>query len=191
MKKTDLEALLAIAGLIMAWLFIDNVLKRNKLAELQKEIDENKNLNSEIRSKLKELIENNKEVEPKIASELGQIVALLEIKQDSTAVFKLAKIIENLLKELYKEDPGIHELAVKNGRKSPSFADYLDYAKVKQVITQEDFHLLSVLKIIRNQEGHELAVKKEKSLVLASFVAGMSLILKLCRILHRKEITYS
>jgi len=189
MKNTKIETFLAIAaGFLIIWLLIDNNNKKKKIKELHDEIDENQNLTIEIKKKLKELIENNTEIDPKIANELGQIVGLLEIKQDSTAIFKLAKIIENLLHELFENDPDIKTLAQKNGRKSPAFADYLEHAKNKKILSGEDFHLLSILKIIRNEEAHELDVKKEKSRMMAVFISGLSLILWLCRLLKKKSL---
>lgn len=135
-----------------------------------------------------ELIQNHKEVDPQIAGELGQIIGLLEIKQDTTAVLKLAKIIENLLKELFQADQEFRTFIKTTGRKKPVFTDYLDFAKEKRLFTNEDFHLLSVLKIIRNEEAHELNVKKDKSRIIAAFIAGMSLIIGLCKLLKKKSI---
>ncbi len=189
MSKSNFGGVIAfVAGVVIAYLLIDSITKKIKIKELQKEIDENENLNKEIRTRLSELIQNNKEVDPKIANELGQIVALLEIKQDTTAVMKLAKIIENLLKELHHGDAELKELAKANGRKSPVFADHLEHAKNKKVITPEDFHLLSIMKIIRNEEAHDLAVHKDKSKIFAAFISGLGLVLGLCRMLKRKTI---
>ena len=189
MKKSDFGTIIAIvAGIVIAFLLVDNVLKKMKIEELQKEIDGNENLTKELRNKLKELMQNNKEIDPKIANELGQIIALLEIKQDTTAVSKLAKIIENLLKELFKEDKELWVLAEANKRKTPVFADYLQYAKNRNIISSEDFHLLSVLKIIRNEEAHDLDIHKEKSRILAAFIAGVGFVLSLCKLLNKKTI---
>lgn len=177
-----------VVGIIILWLLIENSNKDKKIAELQKEIDENENINEEIKKRLTELIQNNHEIAPQIANELGQIAALLEIKQDTTAVFKLAKIIENLLKQLYKGNAKLKEIAKKYGRKTPVFNDYLEHAKDENVITTEDWHLLSVMKIIRNEEAHEVDVKKDRTRILASFISGMGIILGLCRMLKKKTI---
>jgi hypothetical protein len=189
MKKTDIiVAIAVIAGVVITWLLIDNKLKQLRILDLQKVIEDNENLSKEIKLKLTELIQNNKDIDPKIANELGQIVALLEIKQNTTAISKLAKIIENLLKELYKEEKSLLEITQKNGRKKPVFADYLECAKEKNIISAEDFHLLLVLKIIRNEEAHDLDVHKEKSRLIAAFIAGLSIVLSLCRLLNKKTI---
>lgn len=189
MKNNKLiVALGVVAGIIILWLLIENSNKDEKIAELQKEIDENENINEEIKKRLTELIQNNHEIAPQIANELGQIAALLGIKQDTTAVFKLAKIIESLLKQLYKGSDKLKEVAKKHGRKTPVFNDYLEHAKDEKVITTEDWHLLSVMKIIRNEEAHEVDVKKERTRLLASFISGMGIILGLCRMLKKKTI---
>lgn len=192
MSDSKIGNILAIAaGFIIIWLLIDNDKKKKKIIELKSEIDENENLTVEIKRQLTDLIQNNKEVDPKLSSELGQIVGLLEIKQDATAVLKLAKIIENLLKELYKDDAELKELAKTKGRKSPVFADYLEHARNKEIFSSEDYHLLSILKIIRNEEAHELDIRKEKSRIIAVFISGLGLVLGLCRLLNKKTINPS
>lgn len=189
MKKSDFGTILAfIGGVVITYLIIDSLKKSNLISELQSRIDDNEDLHKEIKTKLTELIQNNKEVDPKVANELAQIVALLEMKQDNSAIFKLTKIIENLLKDLFKGNEELKELAKVNGRKQPVFADHLEYAKKSKVISTEDFHLLSLMKSIRNEEAHELAVSKHKSKIFASFIAGIGLVLNLCQLLKRKSI---
>lgn len=189
MKKSDFGTILAfIGGVVITYLIIDSLKKSNLISELQSRIDDNEDLHKEIKTKLTELIQNNKEVDPKVANELAQIVALLEMKQDNSAIFKLTKIIENLLKDLFKGNEELRELAKVNGRKQPVFADHLEYAKKSKVISTEDFHLLSLMKSIRNEEAHELAVSKHKSKIFASFIVGIGLVLNLCQLLKRKSI---
>lgn len=180
--------LLVVAGTIIVFLLITNSKKEKKIKELKREIDEHEDLTKEIKKKLRELIENNSDIEPAIANELSQIVALLEIKQDLSAVLKLAKIIENLLKELYKNDSKVKEIAKTNNRKHPVFADYLEHGKNEGVISTEDYHLISVLKIIRNEEAHQIDVKKEKSRIISSVICGIGLILGLCKLLKKKTL---
>lgn len=189
MKKSEFIVILAVVtGVVIAFLLIEDKKKKEKIKELEKEIAENENLNLEIKKRLTELIHNNQEVEPQIASELAQITALLDIKQDTTAILKLAKIIENLLKKIYKGKSEIKDIAKKHGRKNPAFADYLECAKDEKLITTEDWHLLSVMKIIRNEEAHEMDIKKEKSKIFAALISGISLILGLCKILKKKTL---
>ena len=186
-KNTTVILLVAMAAII-AFLVMDNNNKTKQIKDLKKDIDENEDLTKEIKLKLTELIENNLEVEPKIASELTQISALIEIKQDNSAVLKLAKIIENLLKELYKGDVKVKEIAKENNRKNPVFADYIEHGRNEKVISSEDYHQLSVLKIIRNEEAHQLDIKKDKSRIVSPFICGVGLVLALCRMLKKKTI---
>jgi hypothetical protein len=137
------------------------------------------------------LIQNNLEIDQKVAIELGQVVALLEIKQDTTAVLNLAKIIENLLKELFNNEADLKELSAKCGRKVPVFAEYLEYAKDKKILSAEDYHLLSILKNIRNEEAQELDIKKETSRIIAVFISGINLVLGICRLMNKKSIDQS
>ena len=176
------------AAIIIIFLLIDNDKKSKKIKELKKEIEENENLTAEIKKQLRELIQNNTEIDPKIANELGHIAALLEIKQDTSAVLKLTKIIETLLKELYKGDEKVKEIAKQNKRTKPAFADYLEHAKCEKIFSNEDYHLLIIMKSIRNEEAHELDVKKEKSRVLASFICGFSVVLGLSKRLKKKGL---
>jgi len=187
-SKSLIPYLAIIAGVVILWLLSENEKKNKLISNLRKTIDENESLTNEIKRKLNELIANNKDIEPRIANELSQIASLVAIKQDATAVLKLAKIIENLLIELYKKDNELKDKVKTSGRKKVVFADYLEHAKEKGIINAEDFHLLSVMKIIRNEEAHLLDVKKEKSRLSAIFISGMGFILVLCRILKKKTI---
>lgn len=90
------------------------------------------------------------------------------------------------MKELYKGDPAVKELAQKKGRKNATFDDYLEYAKIKGAISSEDYHLISVMKIIRNEESHELAVKKEKSKIINAFLVGFTTITVLWKLVKTK-----
>lgn len=188
MNKTNLNAVLGVvAGIVILWLFVDRENKKKKILILEKEIDENEDINKKIKIQLKELIENNQDIDNETSIELSQIAALIEIKQETKALLSLAKIIENLMKQLYKGNGKLKEIALKNSRKYPSFADYLELARINGDITSEDFHLISVLKIIRNEEAHELGVKKEQSRVTATFISGISTILKLTKIKKDKK----
>lgn len=177
------------AAFVILYLLFDNDDKKKQIKALKKNIEDNNLLSTQIKQQLTDLITNNKDIEPKIAVELGQITALLEIKQDSTAIFKLAKIIENLLKELYKGEATVKEIATKNNRKAPVFADYIEHSKNQKIISTEDYHLLLILKSIRNDEAHQLAITKEKSRLVASIVSGLNIILQLSSILKKQSLS--
>jgi hypothetical protein len=184
------KALTIIIAVIAVAAIIDNHLKKLEIARLKRELEENENLTEEIKKRLKELVTNSDHVDPLVAEELKQIAELIEIKQETKAILSLAKIIENLLKELYKENiEDVKNIAKLHGRKRPVFADYLEHAKNKQVISNEEYHLISLLKIIRNEEAHDLGVKKEKSRLIACFTAGLGIVFALSSLLKLKGNT--
>lgn len=188
MSNKVLTGLLIVAGVVIFLLAIDNVEKEKKLAALRREVEENKELGKKIQKMLLDLIDQNQTVNPALANELTQIITLLSVKQDTTALMKLAKVVENLLKELYGEDEEFLSKVKSEKRRKPVFADYIDHAHAMKVISKEDFHLLSVLREIRNEEAHENGVRKEVTRMAAAFVAGVSVAILLCKKLKRTTV---
>lgn len=180
--------LLIAAGLVILFLAIDSDDKRKRIAALQREIERNKTLGKQVQKMLLDLIEQNKTVNPSLANELTQIITLLNVRQDTTALMKLAKVIENLLKELYGKDEEFLAKVKAEKRRKPVFADYLDHAHAMKIISKEDFHLLSVLREIRNEEAHENGVRKEVTRMAAAFVAGVGVVMMLCKKLKRATV---
>lgn len=182
MNEKTSKILLAVGTIVIVSLLFLNQKKNNEIKDLREFIDNERQLNQEIKKRLLELLENNKDIDPEIVNELTSIASLLEIKQETKALLSLAKIIEKLLKELYKKDQ-----AFKEKYKRPTFSDYLEFAKINRIISADDFHLLEVLRLIRNQEAHELNVKKEHSKIAASFITGIAFVLTLTDIIKEKS----
>ncbi|RYY91035.1 MAG: hypothetical protein EOO15_00405 [Chitinophagaceae bacterium] len=179
------EVLLMVGGILLLWLVLDNMNKNNKIQYLENKLDEANELSEEIKAKLQQLIENNADIDEEIKAELVNIAALIEIKQESKAVFTLAKIIENLLKKLYRTNDELRERVKAKQRKSATFEDYLEFAKDKNVVSKEDYHLISALKIMRNKEAHELTIIKEKGRLVGCILAGLSITLTLHRLVAK------
>ncbi len=109
-------------------------------------------------------------------------MALIEAKQPTKAAFSLAKIVENLLEEKYSQNGDFKNFVQsknKGKKRNPVFNDYLEYAKNQKLIGTDEFHFAKGLKEIRNQEGHELDVKKQDSWLATAFFTGIGLIMKL------------
>ena len=170
------------------FLAIDSHDNKRRIAALQREIDKHRALGAQVRQMLHDLVEQNKTVDPALANELTQIITLLNIRMDATALMKLAKVIENLLKELYEKDEEFLGKMKGQKRRKPVFADYLDHAYAKKVVSKEDYHLLSVLREIRNEEAHENGVRKEVTRMAAAFVAGVGVVMMLCKKLKRTTV---
>ncbi len=136
MKKDEWVAIAVAAGFIILWLLFDRQKLTFKVVELQDEIEKNKDLHSEIKKRLKDLVANNADVEPEISNELSQIAALIEIKQETKAILSIVKIVESLLVRIYSDDQRLNEVAMTNGRKRPAFMDHLDLALLDKIITR-------------------------------------------------------
>lgn len=177
--------LLIVAGIVIYFLAMDNKRKEEQIEKLLREIKGQKQLSENVRKMLMDLIKQNQTVDPKLADELTQIISLLYINQSTTALMKLAKVIENLLKELYQKDEEFNTKLKGAKKRKPVFADYLEHAREKGVVSAEDYHLLAVLKGIRNEEAHENGVRKEVTRMAAAFVAGVGTVISLCQLLKR------
>lgn len=182
------KILVSAAVVIMLILVLDRMFLKEENENLKKRIDANEDLNGKVRKMLMELINRTKASDPNVSKELASIIALLNIKQEPTALLKLAKVIENLLGDLYKNDERAKEIAKADGRRKPVFADHLELAKEHGLIDRDDFHLLSMLKGMRNDEAHKLNVRKEASRFLAAMIAGIMFIMTLCKLLKRTTI---
>lgn len=177
-----------VMSIVIIYLLITNQNKNKQIAELKKAVNENDALNDQIKKKLQELLQSNPGIDEDIAKELASIAALLEIEQQTKAILGLAKIIENLLKELYQGTEGLKTYLSEKKKKKPSFEDYIDYARTQEVISKEDYHLIEVLKIIRNEEAHELDVKKDKGKLVACFLAGLGITFVLYKLVKGSRI---
>jgi len=180
-----------VAGLIILWLVSDRKNLIANIQSLEKEIDANESLNEEIKRRLRDLVHSDEEsdLDADTKNELIAIAALIEINQETKALSALAKIIENLLKKLYKNDEGFKTEFSKQKRKTPTFHDYLEYAHKTGLINKEDYHLVSVLKIIRNEEAHELNVQKEQSRIVSTFITGLGIVMLLTKKLKGLKTT--
>jgi len=178
-----------IAAILGTYFYLENKKNKVRIAELEKEVEDNETLDNDIKQKLKYIIETNTDIDPSISFELGEIAKLIEYKHETKAVLAMAKIIENLLHELYKNDKDLKEKVKSKNRKSATFDDYLDHAQLKGIVSKEDFHLLSAMKIMRNKEAHELAVKQKNDTakIMGSFLVGFTTILSLWKLVKKNK----
>jgi len=133
--------------------------------ELKKTIESKENLPDEIKTNLGKLISDFDKLDKNISAELISISSLIEIDEKPKALFSLAKIIENLLKKIYKEKLNFNKL--------------IDKAKEQKLITAEECHFVHGIREIRNKEGHEINVKVESYLTASSFIIGIGIISKI------------
>ncbi len=125
---------------------------------------------------IKQLIVNlrvqYKGVDEKVAEELYSIEKLITIGDDEGALQKLAKIIENLLKDRFVQEN-------QENTKIPTFHKLLEYAKEHSWIEEDSFQFCCAFKVLRNHITHELAVKVDDKTKTEMFIGGISLIYNL------------
>jgi hypothetical protein len=131
-------------------------------------------------------LEKHPHIDEDVKSELSQVAGLLGLQQEMPAILKLTKIIENLLKQLLKSDVEFSKWLSTKNKKSATFHDYLEFANQNAIITKEDFHLISSLKQMRNEEAHEMNVIKDRGKLIGSFIAGVSITIGLYNLVKAK-----
>lgn len=158
----------------------ENAALRNIVTDLKDEvkeiIDKKDELSEEVKGQLKALIEEYKDIDEKVTNELLSVTSLIEIKEETKAIMGLAKIIENLLKKIYKDDSELNS--------NPRFIDLINHAKNKNLIERDEYHFLNGVREIRNEEAHNLAVKKGYNIVSTSLLIGVTIIFKLAAIVR-------
>jgi len=156
--------------------FANNTKNQNSLLqqlnnELRNTVETKEDLPLEIKRNLKKLISDFDKLDKNIAQELISVSSLIEIDEKPKALFSLAKIIENLLKKVFKEKLNFNKL--------------IDKAKEQKLITAEECHFVHGIREIRNKEGHEINVKVESYLTASSFMIGIGIISKIKTIANK------
>lgn len=203
-KKVWKYALGAAASIFLVWLIFANRKKSKQIEILENTIEEK----DEINQKLKETIENSteipqdvkdklelliseyREIDANLSVELQSVSGLIQIKAYPKAIGVLTKIIENLLKEKYANNPDLIANSKKKGRHSPALVDYLEEARSQKVLTDEEFHTANALRELRNQDAHNLNPSKSKMLTASAFLSAVDLILKLSAKVKRVQVNY-
>ncbi len=174
-----------VALVIIGLLLYSNYEKDKRIKELNDTLKSNNLISEKIKEQLLELLEKHPHIDEDVKEELKQIALLIGIQQETKAILSLAKIVENLLKKLFKNDTDFKAFVKANKKGRAVFADYLDYAKDQKIIPAEDYHLISVLKTIRNEEAHELNVLKDKAKLVGCFISGIGVVLSLYNLVKR------
>ncbi len=180
--------LIALAGLLLWWLFKQNRRKDQVIHELRKEkndiynelreinsiIDQSMDLTAEVKVKIRNLINENQTIEESVRSELLQAFILIQVQLSSKALLCLAKIIENSLRVIFAND-GVYAQKYRADR----FVDLLNHAKDTGVLDRDEFHYANGIRELRNQEAHTLNVERDDSWKISSLLVATSIIIKL------------
>ncbi|NQY30659.1 MAG: hypothetical protein HRT69_14470 [Flavobacteriaceae bacterium] len=183
-KDIALGTVTVIAGILIYLLIGEKNLNKLKDREIKylkkknkdlllKSLNDKNQIPNEIKTQIAELIDNYDGVEENICNELIGVLALIEIGQEIKAIKDLTKIIENLLKEKYKEE---NEFKKKN---FVPLARLIDYAKEKDFFNQKEYNTACILRDFRNEESHNLNVTDTRNMILASMLGGIELIFRI------------
>jgi hypothetical protein len=121
-------------------------LERDKLILIKDKIESNEKFSPDFKQQLLKLIQENIHINKTFAKELIFAMSLFEQGEDEKALRELAIICEKQLKTKYKKDNSkecdldLNKLAV--------------YAKEKEIITMDEFHMLNALREYRNKTVH-------------------------------------
>lgn len=192
MSKTNesqgvLAAFAVLITLLFAWYFISNeerhkrknyIIKKLRdenyeikmayLDLLQKYLIDADNLPSEVLSELNNLKDSIDQLDSDTHLELNETIKLVTEGKESKAIRELAKIVENKLKEKVVQDEEF--------KKKPMLNNLLVYAKEKGLINSRQFENCDLLRSIRNQESHELAVKVDRCHFGIAVLTGIEII---------------
>jgi hypothetical protein len=146
------------------------------MVELQTALANGDSIENSVLAKLNELVGMYKDIDARVSNELVATMKLIEADEPMKATFTLAKVVENLLKEKYEHDPAF---IARYGSRGVPFAHYLEHAEQNGVIGKDEYNFAKGLKEIRNQEAHEMDVKKDRSFVQTAMLFGIGLIAKL------------
>lgn len=172
-SKAYYVAYVLVAILVVIWIFISNEEKQKRMNEiirklksenhklkiayldlLQKYLSDVDNLPSEVLTELNNLKDSIDQLDSDTHLELNETIKLVTEGKESKAIRELAKIVENKLKEKVAQDVEF--------KKKPMLNNLLIYAKEKGLINTRQYENCDLLRSIRNQESHELAVQVDR-----------------------------
>lgn len=148
-----------------------------KMLYIITEIKKNPDTPPALKAQLDQLIEHYDQIDKDIAGELQDALASLKVGNIAQTAFGLAKIIENILYNLYHQDPQFiaHQ-------KKPTFAHLIEYAKQQQLFSsKEDIAFIDGLRELRNKVAHEPNQNQHKHKFLAGLHIGLDIIFRFVR----------
>jgi hypothetical protein len=188
MKSKDMFWLIiAVLGLLVAWLFndkhnraikTDRIIKRLRkgnydtkkayLSLFEKYLKTQQNVDVGIIAELKKLKTTVDTLDFTVHIELEKVISNLNEGKTTEAVRVLAKVVENKLKEKATKDESF--------KGKPMLNNLLNYAKKCSLITPSQFENALLLKDLRNKESHELDVFADTKTIGLSIFSGIDLI---------------
>lgn len=188
-KNIAIAALLIICIVLFWWLMNEkniNTLKERTIRRLTDENDEirkayldllqrfmllHNDANPDILKELEKLKELTVNLDREIHLAIDKVISLINDGHYEVAIRDLGKIIENILKAKIKEDATF--------KKKHDLKHYLEHAKECKWIRTHEHAFAELIRIIRNEDSHELNVKIEPHQFGLAVFAGVEIIYSL------------
>ena len=188
MKLKDyLYIFIVLLILVLLWVFIDKeqraqkanlIIKRLRkenhdiktsyLNLLEKYIRQQKNVDIGLIQEVQKLKKNTNALDFQVHIELEEIVNNLNEGKAEEAVRKLAKIVEQKLREKVQED--------ENFKGNTMLHNLLNHAAKCNWISKGQFENAQLLKETRNEESHQLATIGESRVLAISILTGIDIL---------------
>ncbi len=188
-KDVSIGALLVIA-VLLAWVFLDEKkrngmlkraivklekdheqLKLDYLDLLQKVLEIDERMTPDVVRELEQLKEKAQYLDALVHVELSSVIDLVNSGKHEKAVKDLAKIIENVLKMKAEKDQEF--------KGKCTLENLINFAGIKEWISKEEVALAHLLRGHRNEESHQLAIKKPLHEMGLHIFAGIKIIYRL------------
>jgi hypothetical protein len=148
-------------------------LESNYLQLLHAYLDRVNELPEGVRQQLEYLMENYNGINPDISAELQDIMTLIYSDQKESAVLKLAKIIENILK-----DHLINQQIIAPKSGFPSLASMIQKSHDMGIITPRESQFITLIKDYRNEEAHRLNLNLSPNQFVIAILSGIEILHK-------------
>jgi hypothetical protein len=143
-------------------------LKRGYFELLEKYLKTQSNIAPDIIAELQKLKLKTDNLDTNVHYEIDSVIRLVNKGQGAKAVKDLAKIVESKLKEKVLND--------KTFNKQPKLHFLLEHARDCKWIKPRSYENGILLKDIRNEESHELAVQKKEYEIGLAIFAGIEIL---------------
>lgn len=155
-------------------------LEVNNLKLIRELLKGNKTLPDLVKKQLIDLLSSYEVHDPRIAAEIASVVRLIEAQEYEKGVMAIGKIIESILKRKLKKDDGFQShLKNPDGKKRKDvFAEYIQYAGKIKIFTKAEQHFADSLREYRNEEAHQVGVRRRLNYNIGSMLTGIELIVK-------------
>jgi hypothetical protein len=183
-KNALIVGLVIIAGVMTYFLVMDKKIinyQNKRIGDLEKDrlklikdALSRSNLSEEVKSQILKLINEYRNIDKDISDELISVLSLVEIGQHEKAIKDLAKIIENILADKFKQEDKF-----KKFKKYIPLAKLIDYAKETKLFNNKEYNAACILKEFRNEESHELNVKYGENWQMIGLLGGIEIVFKL------------